>query len=372
MNQLKDSVQPKNVKSLCSDETFKRDVRISGFPSFHLVSDSRLLELLEEFGVVERWERKPDNQSNTPDATLVNVTYSTKEEARAAIQELQDMEIFDDTRLTARYSVSQIRVDSFRNEFARNEIVKDQNAIRDYEAKRHRRRRRMMMRVGSLVDMGVDDDEMKAGEEEQFYDDDDEREDIGVECSDCDVGLDRSQGCRFGSCPGGSSYLGSSSSSQSTFAMSSSKKTPLPPSSSLSTSTSALPSLSLTSCSDNKSNSTSSALRDYLASLSLKGESSVGRSASLDSSLVKPSACCLDGPSARSSTSPGASSLVSQRPASSSRSSSSSAPRSAFVASASFSSSSSSPSSPSSSASYSASQHCPPVYSRPRTRIKLF
>ena len=54
----------------------------------------------------------------------------------------------------------------------------------------------MMMRVGSLVDMGVDDDEMKAGEEEQFYDDDDEREDIGVECSDCDVCLDRSQGCR--------------------------------------------------------------------------------------------------------------------------------------------------------------------------------
>ena len=106
------------------------------------------------------------------------------------------MEIFDDTRLTARYSVPQIRVDSFRNEFARNEIVKDQNAIRDYEAKRHRRRRRMMMRVGSLVDMGVDDDEMKAGEEEQFYDDDDEREDIGVECSDCDVCLDRSQGCR--------------------------------------------------------------------------------------------------------------------------------------------------------------------------------
>ena len=54
------------------------------------------------------------------------------------------------------------------------------------------------MRVGSMLDVGVDDDEMEEGEEEQFYNDDNGREDIGVECSDCDVCLDRSQGCRVG------------------------------------------------------------------------------------------------------------------------------------------------------------------------------
>merc|ERR1719348_1797317 len=79
-----------------------RTVRISGMPSRRQVSDSRLEELFDGFGSVQHWERKLDRNAPTGETTLAFVMFATREEALAAIEGLQGLEIIEGSPMSAR------------------------------------------------------------------------------------------------------------------------------------------------------------------------------------------------------------------------------------------------------------------------------